>query len=106
MREATQKNPSVATRRSEPKAVANLLSTGSRKHAVHQPAHDPFPRVASRGQVLEVTSSIRLLYCTALATSFPCVFNVLRGFSGAPGCPDCVSVTQLQVVGYRFFVIG
>ena len=39
----------------------NLESTGSRKHAVHQPAHDPVPLIASRGQVLKVTSSIRSL---------------------------------------------
>jgi hypothetical protein len=59
--EAAKKNPSVATYRSEPKRLQISKSTGSRKHAVHQPAYDPVPLIAIRGQVLKVTSSIRSL---------------------------------------------
>jgi hypothetical protein len=83
--EAAQKNPSVATHRSESKRLQISKSTGSRKHAVHQPAHDPVPLIASRGQVLKVTSSIHPLKCTPPATGFSFVLNVLQGIFEAAG---------------------
>jgi hypothetical protein len=69
----------------ESKRLQILKSTGSRKHAVHQPAHDPVPLIASRGQVLKVTSSIRSLQLHAARHSFPFVLSMLRALDGAPG---------------------
>jgi hypothetical protein len=43
------------------KSSLKIQSTGSRKHAVHQPTPDPILHVANRGQVSKVTSSIRFI---------------------------------------------
>jgi hypothetical protein len=61
-------------------------STGSRKHAVHQPAHDPDPLVASRGQVFKghFINSMTLLG-TPRAIDFCFVLNDLWFPSAAAG---------------------
>jgi hypothetical protein len=50
------------------------------------PLIDPVPLIASRGQVLKVTSSIQSLQCTPPATGFPFVLCVLREILEAAGC--------------------
>jgi hypothetical protein len=73
--EATQKKPLCCNSPIRASSGCKISSTGSRKHAVHQSARDPFPRVASRGQVSKVTSSIRSLQMHAARHEFILCFQ-------------------------------
>ncbi len=100
-----KKTPLLQLASQSPERLQISQAPGSRKHAVHQPAYDPVPRVASRGQVSKVTSSIRSSKCTLPATRSSFVFTMLGIFFGAASCQDCVSVTQL-VIGNWLLVLS
>jgi hypothetical protein len=76
--EAAQKNPSVATHRSEPKRLQISKAPVPASTPFTSPLIDPVPLIASRGQVSKVTSSIRLIECTADSIAFPSVYNHLH----------------------------